>query len=95
MKFISDYIVPIGPEGLHILNTGKWRVRRPVLDADACKKCGACFLYCPVFAVQRHEDKSYSIDYSYCKGCGICAHECKFSAIQMLPEEGNTCQEST
>ena len=34
MKFISDYIVPIGPEGLHIIQTGKWRTRKPVIDTD-------------------------------------------------------------
>jgi hypothetical protein len=34
MKMISDYIVPIGPEGLHIIDTGKWRTRRPVLNVQ-------------------------------------------------------------
>lgn len=87
MKFISDYIVPIGPEGLHIVDTGKWRTRRPVLDGEKCKKCGQCFLYCPVFSVERSPDNRYSICYDYCKGCGICANECKFDAIRMIPEE--------
>jgi 2-oxoacid:acceptor oxidoreductase delta subunit (pyruvate/2-ketoisovalerate family) len=87
MKMISDYIVPIGPEGLHIIDTGKWRTRRPVLDAQKCKKCGQCFLYCPVFSIERSNDNCYSICYDYCKGCGICANECKFDAIRMIPEE--------
>lgn len=89
MKYISDYIVPIGPEGLHIIDTGKWRTRRPVLDDAKCKKCGICFLYCPVNALRRHEDKSYTIDYAYCKGCGICANECRFGTIEMTPEGGD------
>jgi len=54
MKYISDYIVPIGPEGLYIIDTGKWRTRRPEMDIVKCKKCGTCFLYCPVHAVKRH-----------------------------------------
>ena len=37
MKFISDYIVPIGPEGLHIIQTGKWRTRKPVCTSLARK----------------------------------------------------------
>ena len=89
MKMISDYIVPIGPEGLHIIDTGKWRTRRPVLDGQNCKKCGQCFLYCPVFSIERSSDNSYSICYDYCKGCGICAKECKFGAIEMKNEEEN------
>ena len=89
MKAISDYIVPIGPEGLHVLDTGKWRTRRPILDKQNCKKCGQCFLYCPVFSVERGEDNSYTICYDYCKGCGICANECKFDAIKMISEEEN------
>jgi 2-oxoacid:acceptor oxidoreductase delta subunit (pyruvate/2-ketoisovalerate family) len=87
MKMISDYIVPIGPEGLHIIDTGKWRTRRPVLDEKTCKKCGLCFLYCPVFSIERKFDNSYSISYDYCKGCGICATECKFGSIRMIEEE--------
>jgi len=90
MKYISDYIVPIGPEGLYIIDTGKWRTRRPEMDIMKCKKCGTCFLYCPVHAVKRHEDKSYTIDYTYCKGCGICANECRFDSIEMIPEEGDS-----
>ena len=86
MKYISDYIVPIGPEGLHIVDTGKWRNHRPVLDSAACKKCGFCFLYCPVSSVRRAEDKSYSINYDFCKGCGVCANECKFGAMKMILE---------
>ncbi len=84
MKFVSDYIVPIGPEGLKIANTGAWRTRYPVLDAEKCVKCGMCFLYCPVKSISREEDGSFVISYDYCKGCGICAHECRIKAITMV-----------
>jgi pyruvate ferredoxin oxidoreductase delta subunit len=87
MKMVSDYIVPIGPEGLHILETSKWRTKKPVLHEDKCKRCGKCFLYCPVFSIERSKENVYSICYDYCKGCGICAHECGFNAIEMVPEE--------
>lgn len=87
MKFVSDYIVPIGPEGLHIVDTGKWRTRRPILNGDKCIKCGMCLMYCPVNAIIKHEDGSFEITYGYCKGCGICAHECKQQAIDMVAEK--------
>ena len=85
MEFISDYIVPIGPEGLKIVNTGKWRTRKPVMDKSKCIKCGMCLMYCPVNSVKRLEDGSFEINYDYCKGCGICARECKKNAIEMQP----------
>ena len=85
MKFISDYVVPIGPEGLHIIQTGKWRTRKPVMDTDKCVKCGMCLMYSPVDTIRRHADGSLEISYDYCKGCGICAHECKKGAITMQP----------
>lgn len=86
MKMISDYIAPIGPEGLHVIDTGKWRTSRPVMNEQKCEKCGLCFLHCPVFSVKRDWENNYSISYAYCKGCGICAHECKSGAIVMVPE---------
>ena len=61
MEFISDYIVPIGPEGLHIIHTGKWRTRKPVMDTEKCVKCGMCLMYCPVNSIRRHEDGSFEI----------------------------------
>ena len=85
MKFISDYIVPIGPEGLHIIQTGKWRTRKPEMDTDKSDKCGVSLMSCPVTSIRRHEDGSFEICYDYCKGCGICAHECKKGAITMQP----------
>ena len=85
MEFISEYIVPIGPEGLHIVQTGKWRTREPVMDAAKCIKCGICLMYCPVNSIKRTEGGMFEICYDYCKGCGICAHECKKGAIKMQP----------
>ncbi len=87
MKFKSDYKTPIGKDGIYKLNTGDWRTRRPVMDKDKCTNCGICFLYCPVFSIERKKG-NFVIDYSYCKGCAICAHECPTNAIDMVPEEG-------
>jgi pyruvate ferredoxin oxidoreductase delta subunit len=66
--------------------TGNWRDQRPVVDRDACKKCGLCREVCPDDAVRIEADE-YRVDYDYCKGCGICAHECTADAITMVPEE--------
>ncbi|KUO69651.1 MAG: pyruvate ferredoxin oxidoreductase [Clostridia bacterium BRH_c25] len=87
MKFKSNYIVPIGADGIHILNTGDWRTQRPVLNEEKCTRCGICFMYCPVNSIEKH-DKKFIISYDYCKGCGICSHECPSKAIDMIPEEG-------
>lgn len=87
MEFKSKYIVPIGADGVHVINTGDWRTNRPVLDQETCIKCGTCLLYCPVNSIYKVDGK-FTICYDYCKGCGICAHECPKNAITMIPEEG-------
>lgn len=87
MEFNSKYIVPVGADGIHVLNTGDWRTQRPVLDQEACIACGTCLLYCPVNSIRKSDGK-FTICYDYCKGCGICAHECPKNAITMIPEEG-------
>lgn len=87
MDFVSKYIVPIGCEGIHSIQTGKWRTRRPVMDTGMCVKCGVCLMYCPVNSILRDADGSFRINYDFCKGCGICAHECKQRAVAMVPEQ--------
>jgi pyruvate ferredoxin oxidoreductase delta subunit len=86
MEFKSKYIAPVGREGIYEINTGKWRKNRPVMDKEKCINCGICFLYCPVFSIEK-EGNEYTITYDYCKGCGICTHECPKKAIEMIPEE--------
>lgn len=87
MELKSNYIVSVGGDGIHVINTGDWRVNRPVLNQSVCSKCGICLLYCPVNSI-RKEEGSFQISYDYCKGCGICAHECPVNAIAMIAEEG-------
>ncbi len=83
-----EYISPVGREGLYILDTGSWRLVRPVLDREVCTGCGLCSAYCPVNSI-RQDEAGYRIDLTYCKGCGICAHECPSGAITMQPEGGS------
>ena len=53
------------------------------VDADACKKCGACMkIGCP--AMTRGEDGKVRIDATMCNGCGLCKNYCKFGAIQTV-----------
>ncbi|MDD1704053.1 MAG: 4Fe-4S binding protein [Methanoregula sp.] len=63
--------------------TGSWRVFRPVVNKEACNKCGLCEMYCPDAAINQDLD----VDLTFCKGCGICAHECPKRAITMVREE--------
>ena len=74
-----------GYDGLLCLDTGDWRVERPVLDQEKCSGCGICALYCPPQCLTDMGDY-YSPDLKFCKGCGICARECPRKAISMVPE---------
>ena len=74
-----------GREKLLCLDTGTWRVERPVTDVGKCNYCGLCALYCPP-QCQRDMGTYFEPDLAYCKGCGICAEECPSRAITMRPE---------
>ena len=64
--------------------TGKWRMVRPVRNADKCIGCLLCWAFCPDGVINK---ETIAIDYQYCKGCGICAHECPVKAIDLVKEE--------
>jgi len=52
------------------------------IDAEKCKKCGACMkIGCP--AITRTADKTAFINQSSCNGCGLCRNYCKFNAIEI------------
>jgi pyruvate ferredoxin oxidoreductase delta subunit len=74
-----------GNDGLLCLDTGKWRVARPVLDKSKCSGCGICALFCPPQCLIETEDY-YLPNLEFCKGCGICARECPRNAITMVLE---------
>jgi pyruvate ferredoxin oxidoreductase gamma subunit len=61
--------------------TGAWRVDRPVVDRDACTRCGLCFVMCPDGVIQLDEEGYPIVDYDHCKGCMICQRLCPLHAI--------------
>ncbi len=69
-----------------LVNTGEWRVNRPVFNEEKCKNCMMCFLYCPDSSVLVEDEKMKGFDFMHCKGCGICAKVCPFKAIDMVKE---------
>jgi len=62
-----------------------WRVFKPVINYDMCKKCWTCVDYCPEGVIMKTDDGP-KIDYQLCKGCGVCSNECPFKAIEMVRE---------
>ncbi len=70
---------------LYVVNTGDWRYQRPVTDPNKCKRCGACFIFCPV-GCKVELETHFDTDLSFCKGCGICAQVCPAGAIVMYEE---------
>jgi pyruvate ferredoxin oxidoreductase gamma subunit len=81
----------IGPTIRHqasaaLRDTGNWRVERPEIDLEKCKRCFLCYLYCPDAAIRLDKDNYPHIDYDHCKGCMICYEECPTDAITRRPE---------
>ena len=68
------------------METGDWRVLRPVIRADACVRCGLCHVFCPEGVISLTDDGFPEIDYHHCKGCLICLAQCPAHAIDAVPE---------
>jgi pyruvate ferredoxin oxidoreductase gamma subunit len=68
------------------VQTGTWRVERPVIDRDMCTRCGLCFVQCPDGAIALDAEGYPVIDYDHCKGCMICRQVCPLVAIQSEKE---------
>jgi pyruvate ferredoxin oxidoreductase delta subunit len=66
--------------------TGRWRLKRPIMDQEKCNKCLICWLYCPESAIIRDGENRVSINYEYCKGCGICSEVCPSKVITIVKE---------
>jgi len=78
-------LTPIGDKPSTMNITGLWRVVRPVVDREKCKKCTLCWKFCPDAAIKL-VDGIPVVDLNYCKGCGICAFECPAKCIVMVKE---------
>jgi NADH:ubiquinone oxidoreductase subunit F (NADH-binding)/NAD-dependent dihydropyrimidine dehydrogenase PreA subunit/(2Fe-2S) ferredoxin len=57
------------------------------IDQERCEACGACLRNCPVDAVNKSEDKVFTIVQAKCIKCGACFTACpeKFSAVIKVP----------
>jgi pyruvate ferredoxin oxidoreductase gamma subunit len=62
-------------------HTGSWRIFRPVIDRDACTRCGICFALWPDAAIGLDAAAYPVIDYDNCKGCMMCYQECPVRCI--------------
>ncbi|MCP4162952.1 MAG: 4Fe-4S dicluster domain-containing protein [Deltaproteobacteria bacterium] len=79
----------VGPAGTRYsnVNTGDWRIHKPVVNTELCTLCGQCQDYCPADVINRDNDTGKLIvDMKYCKGCGICDTVCAKKAIKMEKE---------
>jgi pyruvate ferredoxin oxidoreductase gamma subunit len=70
-----------------LINTGSWRLMRPVVDRSRCHRCiWVCGSYCPDNAIGLDAAGFPRIDYDHCKGCLICVAQCPTHAIEAIPE---------
>ena len=86
-KYVGKAGIPLirVPGGSIKKHTGSWRVWKPKIGLEKCKRCRQCFITCPEGAITY--DKGYPvIDYDHCKGCLLCYEVCPFKAISMERE---------
>jgi NADH-quinone oxidoreductase subunit F len=57
------------------------------IDQERCTACGACMRNCPVGAINKSEDKVFTVVQEKCIKCGACFSACpeKFSAVIKVP----------
>ena len=76
----SDELTVIIAKAPCALLKGQKFPNKCVVDAEKCKRCGACMkIGCP--AMTRTSDGTVRIDDTMCNGCGLCMNYCKFGAI--------------
>lgn len=76
------------------VRTGLWRVLRPVVDENICKKCTwVCGSACPDGVINISPTGYPMIDYDHCKGCMVCAVQCPRHAIASVSEADAAAKE--
>ena len=68
------------------VETGTWRIARPIVDPAKCTDCLICWVFCPDDSIPSNGKVRFETELYHCKGCGICAVECPYNAIEMVPE---------
>ncbi len=71
-----------------------------VVDADACRGCGACVPVCRFDAIAPADAfprvRAFEIDRWACEGCAACVPVCPYGAITMRPSQaGEVCHART
>lgn len=69
------------------VQTGEWRVMKPIFKEEKCKQCLLCVPFCPDSAIPVSDGRRADYDFYHCKGCGICVTVCPFEAIDYVREE--------
>lgn len=58
------------------------KLKRFVIDAEACKGCSKCAKNCPVNAISGEIKSPFTIDQEICIKCGACVDNCAFGAVR-------------
>lgn len=64
-------------------------VSHPEIMERKCIKCGNCLKWCPVDAIEMHENAAYIND-DKCIGCGECVAVCRPDAVKFKWNSGST-----
>lgn len=91
-KYGRLYCNAICPAGTLLGLISQKALLRPRMDAEKCKKCGACTRKCPSNCIDHH---SGTIDASRCVNCLECLGSCKFGALTFKPLKNQTAPDAS
>ncbi len=63
------------------------------IDQEKCSKCGACLRNCPVAAINKSEDKVYTVIQAKCIKCGACFSACPEKCRAVIKVPANSMQQ--
>jgi heterodisulfide reductase subunit A2 len=87
-KDVKDSVTQAGAAASHaatLLHAGRIRVEAgtPLLEEEACIRCGRCYAVCPFHAIRWARGELPQIVAAACAGCGNCGAECPVGALEM------------
>ncbi len=91
-KYGRLYCNAICPAGTLLGLISQKALLRPRLDAEKCKKCGACTRSCPSNCI---DHASGTVDASRCVNCLECLGTCKFGAFTFKPIKSQSAPDTS
>jgi MinD superfamily P-loop ATPase len=74
----------ISSDGAPAKRSDYYGMKKAVIEANICQRCGCCRQNCRFEAINESNGK-YEVDVYACEGCGVCEAVCSAGAVSLQP----------